>query len=91
MWFFIGIVVGALILGLIWFLQKNHLRLTWYEWLIGIVGFGLVLFTLQNFVSSFVEIESKAAYMFLLVTGVPALVLLALTWQLALRRTKKAN
>lgn len=24
MWFFIGIVAGALILGLIWFLQKNH-------------------------------------------------------------------
>ncbi|AGG07011.1 MULTISPECIES: hypothetical protein [Dehalococcoides] len=90
MWFFIGIVAGALILGLIWFLQKNHLRLTWYEWLIGIVGFGLVLFTLQNFVSSFVEIEPQAAYIFLLITGLPALILLVLAWQLAIRRTRKA-
>lgn len=65
-------------------------RLTWYEWLIGIVGFGLVLFTLQNFVSSFVEIEPQAAYIFLLITGLPALILLVLAWQLAIRRTRKA-
>ncbi|ACZ62433.1 reductive dehalogenase anchoring protein [Dehalococcoides mccartyi VS] len=30
-----------------------------------------------------------AAYMFLLVTGLPSLILLAIAWQLAVRRIKK--
>ncbi|MEQ4489038.1 MAG: dehalogenase [Dehalococcoides mccartyi] len=90
MWFFIGILIGALVLGFIWWLKRKNLHLTWYEWLIGAVGLILLVFTLQNFMGSFEEVESKAAYMFLLVTGLPSLILLALTWQLAARRLSKA-
>ncbi|AAW39223.1 MAG: putative reductive dehalogenase anchoring protein [Dehalococcoides mccartyi] len=90
MWFFIGILIGALVLGFIWWLKHKNLHLTWYEWLIGAVGLILLVFTLQNFMGSFEEVESKAAYMFLLVTGLPSLILLALTWQLAARRLSKA-
>ncbi|MFA7187775.1 MAG: dehalogenase, partial [Dehalococcoides mccartyi] len=36
------------------------------------------------------ETESKAATMFLLVLGLPAVILLALSWQLTVRRIKKA-
>lgn len=90
MWFFIGLVVGALILGLAWLLKRNNFSLNWYEWLIGIIGLALLLFTIQNFFGSFAEIESKAAYMFLLVTGLPSLIFLAISWQLASRRAKKA-
>ncbi|RAL68875.1 Tetrachloroethene reductive dehalogenase TceA membrane-bound subunit [Dehalococcoides mccartyi] len=50
----------------------------------------MLLFTVQNYLGSYVEIEPKAATMFLLVTGLPSLILLALTWQLAARRIKKA-
>ncbi|MFA5439513.1 dehalogenase [Dehalococcoides sp.] len=90
MWFFIGILIGALVLGFIWWLRRKNLNLTWYEWVLGILGLLLLVFTLQNFMGSFEEIESKAAYMFLLITGLPSLILLALTWQLAARRLAKA-
>ncbi|PKH44546.1 zinc ribbon domain-containing protein [Dehalococcoides mccartyi] len=90
MWLFTGIILGWLLLGVIWWSKRNNLSLTWYEWLIGIIGFGLLLFTVQNFLGSFAELESQAAYMFLLVTGLPSLILLAIAWQLSVRRTKKA-
>ncbi|WP_332445329.1 dehalogenase [Dehalococcoides mccartyi] len=90
MWFIIGLIVGALILGVVWMLKRNNASLSWYEWVIGLAGLALLLFTIQNFIGSFAELESKAASMFLLVTGLPSLILLALAWQLAARRTKRA-
>ncbi|WP_332445360.1 dehalogenase [Dehalococcoides mccartyi] len=90
MWFTIGILVGALILGLIWLMKRHNFSLTWYEWLIGAVGLLMLLFTIQNYFGSLAEVEPKAANMFLLVIGLPGLILLALSWQLAARRAKKA-
>ncbi|AQU03694.1 reductive dehalogenase membrane anchor [Dehalococcoides mccartyi] len=90
MWFMIGILVGALILGLIWLMKRHNFSLTWYEWLIGAVGLLMLLFTIQNYFGSLAEIEPKAANMFLLVIGLPGIILLALSWQLAARRAKKA-
>ncbi|BAS32451.1 Tetrachloroethene reductive dehalogenase TceA membrane-bound subunit [Dehalococcoides mccartyi] len=90
MWFIIGLIVGGLVLGFLWLMNRNNFSLKWYEWLIGLAGVVLLLFTIQNFFGSLAEIESKAASMFLLVTGLPSVILLALTWQLASRRLKKA-
>ncbi|MBF4482083.1 MAG: dehalogenase [Dehalococcoides mccartyi] len=90
MWFIIGLIIGALILGLVWSMKRNNFQLTWYEWLIGIIGLALILFTIQNFFGSLDELESKAASIFLLVVGLPGLILLAVSWQLAARRIKKA-
>ncbi|MDN4186424.1 MAG: dehalogenase [Dehalococcoides mccartyi] len=90
MWFIIGLIIGALILGLGWSMKRNNFQLTWYEWLIGIIGLALILFTIQNFFGSLDELESKAASIFLLVIGLPGLILLAISWQLAARRIKKA-
>ncbi|KSV18878.1 dehalogenase [Dehalococcoides mccartyi] len=90
MWFIIGLIIGALILGLVWSMKRNNFQLTWYEWLIGIIGLALILFTIQNFFGSLDELESKAASIFLLVVGLPGLILLAVSWQLAVRRIKKA-
>lgn len=90
MWFIIGLIIGALILGLVWSMKRNNFQLTWYEWLIGIIGMALILFTIQNFFGSLDELESKAASIFLLVIGLPGLILLAISWQLAARRIKKA-
>ncbi|CAI83512.1 hypothetical protein [Dehalococcoides mccartyi] len=90
MWFIIGLAVGALLLGLIWLMKRSNVSLTWYEWLIGVIGLSMLLFTAQNFFGSLAEVEPKAASMFLLVTGLPSLILLAIVWQLAARRTKKA-
>ncbi|MEQ4487266.1 MAG: dehalogenase [Dehalococcoides mccartyi] len=90
MWFTIGILVGALIPGLIWLMKRHNFSLTWYEWLIGAVGLLMLLFTIQNYFGSLAEVEPKAANMFLLVIGLPGIILLALSWQLAARRAKKA-
>ena len=88
MWLIIGLVAGAAILGLVQWMRSKNVSLTWYEWLIGIVGVALLLFTIQNFFGSFTELEPTAAWMFLLITGLPALILLAISWQLAARRQK---
>jgi len=90
MWLIIGLILGASFLGLMMGLRTRKISLTWYEWLIGILGLGLLLFTIQNYFGSLAEIEPKAAYMFLLVTGLPSLILLAIAWQLVIRRIKKA-
>ena len=88
MWFIIGIVLGAILLGLLIWLRSKDIKVTWYEWLIGIVGLLLLLFTIQNFFGSFAELEPTAAWMFWLVTGLPAIILLGVAWQLAWRRNK---
>jgi len=90
MWLIVGIIVGALILGLALWLRSKGMSMTWYEWLIGIIGVAFLLFTVQNYFGSQAELEPKAANMFLLVTGLPALILLAVTWQLVIRHKKTA-
>ena len=91
MWFIIALIVGAGLTALVLWLRRQDVSLTWYEWLIGIVGLALLLFTIQNFFGSLAEIESTAANMFLLVVGLPALILLVIAWQLVARRQRSTG
>ncbi len=91
MWLIIGLVAGAALLALVLWLRGRDIKVTWYEWLIGAVGLLLLLFTIQNLLGSFAELESTAAYMFLLVTGLPSIILLAVAWQLVARRQRVAG
>jgi len=86
LWLITGLIVGGGLAVLFWFLNKNNLSLKWYEWLIGAIGILLLMLTIQNFVGSFAEWEYRAAWIFLLVVGLPALILLALAGILAFRR-----
>jgi hypothetical protein len=88
MWLIIGLVAGAAILGLVVWMRGKDIAIKWYEGLIGALGLVLLLFTIQNFAGSLAELESTAANMFLLVTGLPALILLAVAWQLVARRQR---
>lgn len=88
MWLVIGLVLGALLIWLVSFMKSKGMAFKWYEWIIGLIGMALLLFTVQNFFGSQAELEPKAANMFLLVTGLPALILLAITWQLVIRHKK---
>ncbi|XUX00483.1 MAG: dehalogenase [Dehalogenimonas sp.] len=90
MWLVIGLVLGALLIWLVSFMKSKGMAFRWYEWIIGIIGLALLLFTIQNYFGSQAELEPKAANMFLLVTGLPALILLAVTWQLVIRHKKTA-
>jgi len=85
MWLVIGLIVGALIFWLATMMKSKGMSFKWYEWVIGLIGLALLLFTIQNFFGSQAELEPKAASMFLLVTGLPAVILLVLTGVLATR------
>jgi len=89
MWLIIGLIAGAVILGFLQWIRSKNVSIAWYEWLIGIVGLALLFFTIQNSLASIAELEPQAASMFLLVTGLPGLIMLAVVWQLIARRTKK--
>jgi hypothetical protein len=90
MWLIIGLIAGAAVLGLVLWMRGRDVSVKWYEWLIGAIGLLLLLFTIQNFAGSLAELESTAANMFLLVTGLPALILLAVSWQLIVRHQRAA-
>jgi uncharacterized membrane protein len=86
MWLTIGLVLGGIIIGaLIWVLVKG-IKLTWYEWLMSVIGVVLLVFAIHNFVGALMENEPQASWMFLLVLGLPAVILLVISGQLAWRR-----
>ena len=90
MWLIIGLIAGAAVLGLVLWMRGKDVSVKWYEWLIGALGLVILLFTIQNYAGSLSELESTAANMFLLVTGLPAIILLAVSWQLVARRQRAA-
>ena len=85
MWLVIGLIIGAGLLWLVSWMKSKNMAFKWYEWLLGVIGLAMLLFTIQNFFGSQAELEPKAASMFLLVTGLPAVILLVLTGVLAAR------
>ena len=88
LWIPISLIVGAGLVVMVLWLRSRDIKVTWYEWLIGAIGLLLLLFTIQNFVTAFAELESAAAWMFLLVLGLPALILLVVAWLLVWRRQR---
>ena len=88
MWFAIAFVLGAGLVALVVWLRSNSVEVKWYEWLMGIIGLLLLIFTIQNFAGSFAEFNSTAAWLFLPIVGLPALILLAVAWRLVARRQR---
>jgi len=88
MWFAIAFVLGAGLVALVIWLRGSSVQVKWYEWLIGIIGLLLLIFTIQNLTGSLAEFNSTAAWLFLPITGLPALILLAVAWQLVARRQR---
>ena len=88
MWFIIGIGIGVGMLALVLWLRSRNIKVTWYEWLVGALGLVLLLYTIQNVVGFITEIEPTATWMVALVAGLPAIILLAISWQLVARRQR---
>jgi hypothetical protein len=86
MWVFIGLIGALVFLALAWWFRRHNTSLTWYEWLIGALGVVLLFFTMQNYFASVAELEPFAPGMFLLVFGIPALVLILIALLLPLWR-----
>ena len=91
MWFIIGLVIGAGLLTLALWLHSRKIVVKWYEWLIVALGLLLLLFMIQNIVGSIAEMETIAAWQFLWLIGLPAIILLALAWWLPWRRHRRAS
>jgi len=88
MWFWIALIVGAGIIWMAWQFNKKNIQIRWYEWVLGVLGILLILLTIRDVMDAQAEQVTKAPGMMLLVTGLPALVILALTWQLIVRHPK---
>ena len=91
MWLIIGLVIGAALVTLALWLRGRRIVVRWYEWLIGVLGLGLLFFTIQNFLASFAEYEEYAAWTFLWVFGLPAIILLAIACILPWLRHRKVG
>ena len=78
-WFFYGLFVGAGVMRLLIWDLEGRTEITWIAWLLGILTILLATFTIQTFIASFQEREPRAAWMSLLLMGVPTLIMAAIT------------
>jgi len=85
LWLILGVVVG---IG--FFLTATKMKLTWYEWVLAVLGTILILFAIQNYSASQVELETRAAGYLLLMFGLPGVILAAIGFVLPFMRAKKA-
>lgn len=83
-----SLIVGGGIVALALWLRNQSIAVKWHEWLIGVLGLVFLLFALQNFFGSLAELEPSVAWMYMLVMGIPSLILLAVAWQLIMRRKR---
>ncbi len=91
MWFIIALAVGVAVTALVMWSRSRDVVVKWYEWLIGAIGLALLLLTIQNSITAIAEVESQAAGMYWLILGLPAVILLAVAWQLIARRQRSAG
>ena len=91
MFFIVALIVGAGLVALAWWLNSKGIKLTWYEWLIGVVGLALLLFAIQNYFGFNNEMESNTANMFLLAVGLPSLILVVVAGVLPWMRSRRAS
>ena len=88
-WFIFGLVLGAGILALVVWMRAGKIKMTWYEWIMGVAALVLILLVIQNFVGSIAEEETRAAWMGVLFLGIPAVILgvlaVRLPWQRRMR------
>ena len=78
MWIIIFFALGIGLTLLFGWLRSRQITVNWWEWLLGALGLLALLMAIQNFVTSFAELESDAAWLMLATFGVPALILLGI-------------
>ena len=89
MLFIFGMVIGAALMGLVFWLVQKRITVRWYEWIIGAFGFICAVWAIHDFFGSMAEYNEAAGRTLLWILGIPALVLLALAIFLPWRRVRK--
>ena len=91
----LGLALGSGLIFLIIWLRSRGTKLAWYEWVLGGFGVGLMLFALQNCFAAIDELQPIAPGRYLLVFGLPGLLILAgavsLIWYRHFRVGKKVS
>ena len=91
MLFIFGMVVGAALMGLVFWLDLKEISVRWYEWLLGALGFMMAVWAIHDFFASRAEHNEAAGTTLLWILGVPALILLALGVFLPWWRIRRAK
>ena len=90
--FLLGILLGVIVLAAVLLLRYYRIVIRWYEWLVAGIGFLLLLFGWQNFVATRAEHWNPETPMtFLLVFGLPGLLLIGIAKGLVIWRWYKAR
>ncbi len=90
LYMFLGLAVGASVVGLVFFSSTKHLSVKWYDWLMGIIAVLLLVFTIQNAVTALEEEQRTAAGMYLVFPGIISLILLVVA-ALSIVRHRKST
>ena len=88
MWFVVALIVGAAVAAMVLLLRSRDIRVSWYEWLIGILGLLLLLFTIQTYGGFSAEAADDAASTILWMVGIPSVVLIGIAVFLGWRRNR---
>jgi len=91
MLFIFGMIAGAALMGLVVWLAQKEIGLRWYEWLIGVLGFMMAVWAVNDFFALIAEHNEAAGRTLLWILGIPAVILLALAVFLPWRRTGKSK
>ncbi|KAA3657847.1 MAG: dehalogenase [Chloroflexi bacterium] len=86
-WLILGLLFGAVFF---WLATRPNFKLRWYEWILAVLGVILILFAIQNYQASIVELEPRAASILLWMFGLPGLILAVVAGVLAWMRNRKA-
>lgn len=91
MLFIFGMIAGAALMGLVFWLVQKEIAVKWYEWLIGAIGFMTAVWAVHDFFASIAEHNEAAGRTLLWILGIPALILLSLAVFLPWRRIGKSK
>ena len=74
-WFLLGLISGAVLMGLFQKWRAQGIQLRWYEYLLLAFGTILTVFGIETFVHSLAEMQPRAGWLSLLFMGVVAIVM----------------
>ncbi|MHB1006811.1 MAG: dehalogenase [Chloroflexota bacterium] len=80
LWLVLGLVVGAVFVYFAAGQASGKFHIRWYQWLFGVGAAALYLMAIQNYLGFLDELEPAFANLMLVLMGVPAVILTALTW-----------
>jgi len=79
-WFIIGIILGCILMWVISQVRSGTFKVTWYQWVLGVLAVASALFGIQNYQGFISGLEPIAAKYSLTLYGGIAVVLALLTW-----------